>query len=960
MVHALVTPETKGVSMKNFSLRSLARRVCALVLSAALVLPMTARAAVPSPVLTTRQPVTDGLIYTNTVSTTAAGRLESFTVELPRSSALEPILLQSSGTIYGGASMNKAVELAQSMGLNVYAAINTDYFSTATGIPLGIVIEDGVYKSDAAGAPAMLIGSGGVTLCADPQVSLSLLNHTNGTTVTPNYFNKLRVATGGMYLLNADFSTVSTRTNTPGWFVRLKQTSPVPAALGVNSTISLQVTELVRSDQALTIGADEYILTADDSANLDAVFESFREGDIVTLQTSCADPALAGARYAGGVGDTLVRDGALTPREEWLHPDSTRAPRSALGVRADGTLVLYAADGRQSGYSVGLTLTDLADEMLALGCQWAVNLDGGGSTALSVWVPGQSGPSVQSSPSDGRLRSCATYLLIVGTENSSSSPDSLAMTQNGLCVLAGSSVPLGEAAVLDNVLNPIATDAGTLTILSQQGLGTIADGVYTAGMIPGTDTLTLRSDRLGVSGETQIHVIGSLSEMNVHVGDSAANLSSLSVNPGDSIQLSVTGSYYGRDVACGGKGVTFSVSEGLGSVDENGLLTISPTAAAGGEITVSAGGLTKTIAIKLLNVHLDVLSDHWAFNAVDFCYRNGIVNGISTTEFGANHLIRRADFVLMLYSALGRPAVSQPCTFTDVAADAYYYTAMAWAQSIGLIGGMGDGSFQPSAPITREQAFTVLRRILPLLDLDCPDAAVNILSRFSDADQIADYARVNTATLVAQGIVGGNGSGLNPKGNLTRAEMATLVYKVMNHTPVTGYPEDIPGESGGSSETVLPPEGAALTLNLSELTLWSGEQAALIAALTPAMEGAQITWSSSDPTVAAVSPDGVVTNLYTGIGTQTAVITATCGSLTASCTVSCPQAWMVGIIYNAAGGLNIRSGPGTSFTPQGRLDDGDVVVVLDHTDGWYKILYPDGTQARVGYVSDDYVVLNLR
>ena len=76
-------------------------------------------------------------------------------------------------------------------------------------------------------------------------------------------------------------------------------------------------------------------------------------------------------------------------------------------------MVFYAVDGRQSGYSAGLTQKDLADELLQQGCQWAVNLDGGGSTTLSVLLPGSSAPAVDNSPSGGSLRACATFILLV-------------------------------------------------------------------------------------------------------------------------------------------------------------------------------------------------------------------------------------------------------------------------------------------------------------------------------------------------------------------------------------------------------------------------------------------------------------------------------------------------------------------------------------------------------------------
>ena len=301
-----------------------------------------------------------------------------------------------------------------------------------------------------------------------------------------------------------------------------------------------------------------------------------------------------------------------------------------------------------------------------------------------------------------------------------------------------------------------------------------------------------------------------------------------------------------------------------------------------------------------------------------------------------------AVVMLMIYSALGRPSVSEPCDFTDVAPDAYYYDALAWAQSIGLVGGMGDGTFRPDAPITREQAFSVLRRVLSLLDLNCPEANATVLARFNDVGAISDYARSSTATLVAQGIVGGNGQGsINPRGNLTRAEMAAIVHRTMTHTPME-YPED----------STQPGDGI-FTLGCSELIIWNSESTVLTVS---GAEDGTVTWSSSDPTVATVSPEGVITNLNAGSTTQSVIITATYGSLTASCTVYCPQAQIVGIVRTNGGSLNIRSGPDTSYASQGALANGRTVVILSAENDWYSILYTDDAgQSRIGYVSASYM-----
>ena len=176
--------------------------------------------------------------------------------------------------------------------------------------------------------------------------------------------------------------------------------------------------------------------------------------------------SLEDAQWASGVGDVMVRDGQITDSTAWTYVEKGRDPRSALGVREDGTLVLYAVDGRRSGYSGGLSQLDLAEEMLSQGCVWAVNLDGGGSTAISVWVPGQEGPSIVNIPSDGKPRACATYLLLVSRDEGDGDPDRLVLKNDGLVVLTGTSVDLGETAVLDSGLNILRDDPGEVEISS--------------------------------------------------------------------------------------------------------------------------------------------------------------------------------------------------------------------------------------------------------------------------------------------------------------------------------------------------------------------------------------------------------------------------------------------------------------------------------------------------------------
>lgn len=192
--------------MKHRHFTQAARRLTALTLALLLALP-SAYAAAGSPQLRTTRELADGLTYSNTITShSAAGRVESFSLELsPDSREVEPIFLQASGTAYGAGSINLAVSYAQSLGYHVLGAINTDFFAPSTGVPLGISIEDGIYKSSPEAEAAVVITDGEVELVEQPQVTLTLTNESTGGQTVLTHLNKYRADSGGLYLFNYDF-----------------------------------------------------------------------------------------------------------------------------------------------------------------------------------------------------------------------------------------------------------------------------------------------------------------------------------------------------------------------------------------------------------------------------------------------------------------------------------------------------------------------------------------------------------------------------------------------------------------------------------------------------------------------------------------------------------------------------------------------------------------------------------
>ena len=928
------------------AVQSLAKRAAAVLLAAALAIP-TAYASAGTRWLTTTQTLADGLTYVNTITQhSSAGRVESYSFQLSPNSDVYPIMVQSSGTAYGAATINKAISYAESMGYNVIGGINSDFFGNG-GVPLGVSIEDGVYKSSPEGNNAVATVNGQMSLSVSPQVYITLKNQRDGSTTELTHFNKWRNSSGGLYLYNEDFSTISTQTNAAaGWMVRFKVVeNGQDTDLTVNSTLTLEVVDAFQTSDSQPIGEGNYILTAANESGGWEVYNSFQPGDRVTLTTSCSDSVLSKAQWASGAGDIIVRNGAITDSSQWVYGKDGRNPRTALGVKADGTVVLYEVDGRQSGYSGGLSEKDLADELLQQGCQWAVNLDGGGSSILSARLPGSNSVSVQNSPSGGSPRSCATFILLVTDDPGTGPATRLALKDDGLVVLAGSSVTLGDVVSVNDGAKTVNSRVSDAQFTSGSGLGSFNGSVYTAGAKGGTDTIQIYSPSLGLSGTAQIHVVTALSQLHVTKAGSSSDLTSLSMKAGDSVQLSATGTYWSREALRSGSAisVTWSVSGGVGTITQDGLFTANGTSSSG-TITVKAGGVTKNIPVSLSSVHTDVTPDHWSYTAVEYCYEHGIVSGISPTEFGRDYSISRGDFVLMLYGALGRPAVSGQANFTDVSSSDYYATAIAWASANGLVSGISPTEFGPKTPITREQAFTILHQAMPLFGITSPTPDLSVLDQFSDKDLIADYAKPHMAALVSQGVASGAGDTINPRGNLTRAEMAALLYRLLTYD-----------EAEQPEQPTVDPD-ATLTLNPTQSQLTSAQSLQIQAVLT----GAQgtISWRSSDPTIAAVSSDGTVTNVYTGSGTAQVTITATLGSLSASTVLTCESAEQVGQV-TAEPSLNVRSGPGTNYSIVSSLTYGRRVVILDDsTAGWYQVLFSDSSgKAITGYVSADYLTV---
>jgi len=755
-------------------------RVAVAVLIILSIITATTAYALGETVYINTRSLADNLEYINTVSwSSTSGRTESFAVRMTGPGAAYPIIL-GGDTIYGATRISNIVGYAEGLGKNVLAAVNTDFFFVREGVPIGIVIEDGVYKTSGGGVNAVVFGrDGGVHITEAPNVQISLLNEGGseeadnaGKGVSLTAFNKIRTDHGGMILYSEDYSSVSTRTASPGWFVRFKIIEGKPS---VSGTMILEVTETLESENAVVIGEGNLVLTAANLSYLGAEFEKFAVGDTVVLTTTCSDERLANAGYATGSGDIIVSNGRKADPGGWTPALLPRAPRTAFGLRGDGSVVTYVVDGRNSEHSVGLTLDELAEEMLRQGCVYAVNFDGGGSSALSVRIPGERRAAVVNRPSDGSERGCATYMLFVTDAAPGGAARNLSLKNDGVVLLAESSVELTYAAT-DRGYMPAAVPGDIQATPFDPG-ASVTGTKYTAGSIAGTDRLTLNSPSTGASGIGEIYVITRPTSITATRKGSSTAMTSVKLGPGDTLELGVTATYYRRAVTAQLHSFTFTVTGDIGEMTAPGVFKAGETIAQTGTITISAGGRSTEIKVEIGG--FADMQNHWAREYAEYLAINGITIGVTPTEYGPNHLMKRGDYILMLYRAAGTPEMDDLESFDDVPQDMYYAEAIAWAKEMGIAGGLEGNNFEPQSPISREQAFTFTYRALSILDKQFVAGTEEDLEAFPDADTVGEFAVVPIATLIRLGIVEGSNGLLIPHETMTRAQMAKVIAMVL-------------------------------------------------------------------------------------------------------------------------------------------------------------------------------------
>ncbi|MQR97328.1 phosphodiester glycosidase family protein [Fictibacillus phosphorivorans] len=241
-----------------------------------------------------------------------------------------------------------------------------------------------------------------------------------------------------------------------------------------------------------------------------------------------------------------------------------KEPRTAVGIKEDGDVFFVVIDGRQEPYSAGISMKDLAQIMIDHGAVHALNLDGGGSSTFTTRKLGEDVLEVDNQPSDRNERSVANSWLIVTKEPSDQVFHTAHIEPYDKSFTPGSTINFHAKGLDKSKASAPLPNSGLTWEVSDSSYGTIDhNGIFVSN---------------GKSG--QFHIL--LKHNGTEVGKSIIEIETpdkmyfaspdLTVAKNSQAEINLITLFQKRDVRWSMQDITFNIPDGMGTIDENGIL----------------------------------------------------------------------------------------------------------------------------------------------------------------------------------------------------------------------------------------------------------------------------------------------------------------------------------------------------------------------------------------------------
>ena len=539
----------------------------------------------------------------------------------------------------------------EEQGYRVVAGINGDFYNVGTGLPIGIVVTDGLLRSSDAGYYAVgfrkdgsaVLGKPGVKVTAD----LGYKDAASGIRITRQLagVNKARVSAGGIYLYTYEFNDRHTTGNTEAGIDVI--CSVEDGQLAIGDTLTLRVEQVVEAAAATAIREGQVVLSVNlksDAYHVNAL-RYVPVGAEINVDVTAASDEWNDVDYAVGALYSLVENGAAVSGLQ-----AGAAPRTAVGQRADGSLVFYTIDGRKPGHSIGASMSQVAARLIELGCETALCLDGGGSTTLSITEPDELAAKTVNKPSEGSERAVTNHIFLVADNEPSGRLSHFYVSADYDYVLAGSKVNISAAAV----------DTNFIPMEKRYDLwasdGELDGNVLTTPSRGGDITVTAESG--SKHGETTVHAIKTPDSVSIR-NSSGTVLKELTVSPGSTTALTAAAVYSHLPLKADPEAFTWTVEGNIGTIDQQGRFTAATPGT--GTITASAGGQSATVNVTVSKMALKTVEDfesgNTIFNALGYGANFERVNGSEYVRLGRG--AGKMSYTLNLYNDTGTGYVSE-------------------------------------------------------------------------------------------------------------------------------------------------------------------------------------------------------------------------------------------------------------------------------------------------------------
>ncbi len=794
------------------NIKTIIKKVIAIVICAAVILSSTSAFATvlgSTIVDSYTMQIGEGLEFTHNIfysdQSSVGKQSENYITYTPNSTVIPTITYGTA--LYGGNTLSDQVSTMENQGIDILAGTNADYFSSQTLVPMSTAIVNGkILTKDASGQDAVGILEDGTAFISYVYFN-SVLTREDGSEVNIYNINKYRQPYAA-YMMTREFSD-TTRNTTKGFDVIL---GSVEGEMKIGETITAIVESVTENSSSITIPEGKIVITVDSKAPEEFLkpISSLVVGEKVRINFSATgDNRWSKVKTGmGSVGGRLLINGKVNS-----NLPTGAAPRTAIGVKEDGSIILYTLDGRKTGHSYGAQLKTLAKRMQELECVDALNLDGGGSTAISVQFPGNASASVINKPSDGKERKISTHFIFTNTAEKSGETTLLHLYPQTSYILNGATIQLDLKAT-DSGFYPSSVPDDVVYSIQEGKNSTISqDGLFKAND-NGAVTVYAKNDLLTAS--TTITCFKTPTSIKIKDSSTGKEITNVTLDPGETVSLSANAYAGYNQLISANECFTWECDSNIGIIDSSGVFTATDEFGKKGNIRIKAGDTTVEIPVALAPADAN---DTNAYPVIDMSFESGTLTGTITCEYNIatlkDEITLKADgkeAEIYYNKESGEFTAELPGNtqkITLYATNEFGFTTFKtitvketplenpfadteghWAENIlsylynqKIINGdptSGSLKFFPQKQMTRSE-FAVM--IVNYLGVDPTDYS-DVILPYSDIDNIPFWAVDSFKALYDLGIVKGRyvsdtESCADPLSSISRGEAATIVARTL-------------------------------------------------------------------------------------------------------------------------------------------------------------------------------------